>query len=121
MSGKIVFLTLRVILGLLFLLVGFSKVVAHPGVVALFATWGYAAWFARLVGIVEMTAGLGLLVPLTVRYAAWTLLAVMAGAAVTHGLAAEWSRGLVVGPIAAGLVAVLLLDRRSGTPSSDET
>ncbi|MEP7273107.1 MAG: DoxX family protein [Acidobacteriota bacterium] len=49
-----------------------------------FANWGYPAWFATLIGVLELAGAIGLLIPKTMRYAVLGLTAVMIGAAYTH-------------------------------------
>jgi len=35
----------------------------------MFASWGYPAWFATLIGVLELAGALGLLMPKTTRWA----------------------------------------------------
>ena len=49
-----------------------------------FAHWGYPAWFARLIGVLELAGAIGLLIPKTTRFAVLGLTAIMFGAAYTH-------------------------------------
>ena len=50
----------------------------------MFEGWGYAPWFATLIGILELAGVIGLLVPKTTRYAVLGLTVIMVGAAYTH-------------------------------------
>ncbi len=50
----------------------------------MFAGWGYPAWFATLIGILELAGALGLLIPKTTRYAILGLTGIMLGAVYTH-------------------------------------
>ena len=50
----------------------------------MFADWGYQAWFATLIGVLELAGALGLLIPKTTRYAILGLTGIMLGAAYTH-------------------------------------
>ena len=50
----------------------------------MFAHWGYPAWFATLIGVLELTGAVGLIIPRTTRYAVLGLTAIMFGAAYTH-------------------------------------
>ena len=50
----------------------------------MFAHWGYPAWFATLIGALELTGAVGLLVPRTTRYAVLWLTVIMFGAGYTH-------------------------------------
>ena len=50
----------------------------------MFAHWAYPAWFATLIGVLELTGAVGLLIPRTTRYAVLGLTVIMSGAAYTH-------------------------------------
>ncbi len=50
----------------------------------MFAGWGYPAWFATLIGGIELVGAAGLLIPKTRRWAVLGLTVVMLGAAYTH-------------------------------------
>ena len=50
---------------------------------ALFVGWGYPAWFAGVIGALEVVGAVGLLVPGVARYAAPALATIMAGALFT--------------------------------------
>jgi len=54
------------------------------GATAMFVGWGYAPWFAMLIGGLEVIGAIGLLVPKTTRYAVLGLTVIMVGAAYTH-------------------------------------
>ena len=49
-----------------------------------FVGWGYAPWFATLIGVLEIAGALLLLVPKTTRVAILGLTAIMLGAVYTH-------------------------------------
>lgn len=49
-----------------------------------FAHWGYPAWFATLIGVLELVGGIGLLIPKTTYYAVLGLTVIMLGATYTH-------------------------------------
>lgn len=49
-----------------------------------FAAWGYPAWFAMFIGVVELAGAIGLLIPKTTRYAVVGLTLIMLGACYTH-------------------------------------
>lgn len=77
-----------------------------------FAHWGYPAWFATLVGVLELAGAIGLLIPRTTRYAVLGLSMIMLGAAYTHLVnneAAQLVRPLI---FLAALWVVWLLRRR---------
>jgi putative oxidoreductase len=50
----------------------------------MFAHWGYRAWFATLIGVLELVGAVGLLIPRTTRYAILGLTVIMFGAGYTH-------------------------------------
>ena len=50
----------------------------------MFTHWGYPAWFATLIGALELIGAVGLLIPRTTRYAVLWLTVIMFGAAYTH-------------------------------------
>ena len=77
---------LVVLLAAAFLLSALGKLTGAA--TEMFAGWGYAAWFATLIGALELLGAIGLLVPKTTRYAALGLTGIMLGAAYTH-----WSNG----------------------------
>jgi uncharacterized membrane protein YphA (DoxX/SURF4 family) len=64
----------------LFLRMGWGKFGNDGFWTTAFAAWGYPAWFRILVGAVEVTAGVALLVPATASYGAIALAVVMMGA-----------------------------------------
>ncbi len=49
-----------------------------------FAHWGYPAWFATLIGILELAGAIGILIPKTTRPAVLGLTVIMFGAVYTH-------------------------------------
>jgi len=50
----------------------------------MFESWGYAPWFATLIGVLELAGAIGLLIPRLTRCAIVGLLVIMLGAAYTH-------------------------------------
>ena len=99
---------LSVVLGLLFLLIGWSKFAMSSAQhwQERFAHWGYPRGSQYLVGIIEMAAGVGLLIPRSRRVAAAMLMIVMIGAAFTHLIHAEFQR--VIPSALLGAAAFLL-------------
>ncbi|GJM45159.1 MAG: hypothetical protein DHS20C21_20010 [Gemmatimonadota bacterium] len=59
-----------------------------------FAGWGYAPWFAMLIGGLELAGGVGLLVPKLTRTAVLGLTGIMLGAIYTHVANAEAGQAL---------------------------
>ena len=73
---------LVVLLALFFLLASLGKLTGAA--VPMFANWGYPAWFAMLIGVLELAGAIGLLIPKLARFAILGLTIVMLGAAYTH-------------------------------------
>lgn len=101
-----------IFLAVAFVLVGLSKV---RGPSALrwgerFANWGYPAGAERVVGVLEMLAGVAVLIPRVRRAAAATLVAIMIGAVCTHLVHAEVLR--LIPPLVLGAVALLVYQER---------
>jgi putative oxidoreductase len=71
-----------VVAGLGIGLAGVAKFTSHMWQ-PLFAAWGYPAWFAGMIGALEIIGGVCLLVPRTSLYAACSLIAIMLGAFLT--------------------------------------
>jgi uncharacterized membrane protein YphA (DoxX/SURF4 family) len=73
---------LAVLVALAFMASAVAKLtgVATP----MFAHWGYHVWFATLIGVLELTGAVGLLIPRITRYAILGLTVIMFGAAYTH-------------------------------------
>jgi putative oxidoreductase len=67
-----------------------------------FVHWGYPAYAHYIVGVLEILGGLGVLLPRWRRAAAAILIVLMAGAASTHALNAEFTR-LIPPLVLAGL------------------
>ena len=57
--------------------------------VPMFEGWGYAPWFATLIGVLELSGAIGLLIPKLTRPAALGLVGIMIGASYTHIANAE--------------------------------
>ena len=100
--------TQAIIIGLFFVLVGFSKLAGASGTAwaVRLSHWGFPAASRYAIGGIEILAGLGLLVPPLRRSAAITLMVVMAGALLTHLLHGEFVRilpPLILGGFSFGL------------------
>lgn len=80
--------------------------------VPMFEGWGYAPWFAYLIGVVELGAGIGLLIPRFTRASVLTLGVVMMGAGYTHLSNGEGSQVLRPTVFLILLMALLMLRRR---------
>jgi uncharacterized membrane protein YphA (DoxX/SURF4 family) len=108
---KIGFITAFVVLGVAFVMSGLTKLAGQDPNPANFETWGYPSWMMYVVGAGEATFALMLFLPKTRFYGAALLILNMAGAAVTHITAGEYTMigpSLVLGGLAF-LVAWLTL------------
>lgn len=73
---------LAVLLALAYLAAAAGKLTGAAN--QMFAHWGYPAWFATLIGVLELAGAIGLLIPKTTRYAVLGLTVIMFGAVYTH-------------------------------------
>ena len=86
-SGKgrfITLWTLSVLVALAFVAAGGSKLAGVPAMVEIFDKVGVGQWFRYFTGIVEFTAGIGLLISRYAFYAAVALAIVMIGATIAQ-------------------------------------
>ena len=75
---------LQVVLALMFVMAGSSKVFGDPAMVEMFADVGVGQWFRYVVGASEMAGAVGVLVPRLSGLAALGLACVMTGAVFTN-------------------------------------
>ncbi len=112
--SKIAAVAVWVVSGLLtmaFVLAGMPKVLQAPVWVDKFDAWGYSKWFLAVIGAVEITAAVLLLIPRLAVLGVGVLTAVMLGAGYTHLTNAEGPE--VIRPlIFLGLLAVVGWARR---------
>jgi len=73
---------LQILLAILFVLAGAAKFIS-PQWPRWFADWHYPAGSYAVVGLIEILAGIALLIPAAVRSATLLLIAIMMGAVVT--------------------------------------
>jgi uncharacterized membrane protein len=106
--SRIAVWTCAAILALAFVLVGVSKLATASAVrwSERLSNWGYPAAARQVLGVIEIVAGIGLLVPKTQRVAAGTLIAVMIGALGTHLVNGELQR--MIPPLVLGALALLV-------------
>jgi putative oxidoreductase len=104
---------LAILLALIFVLVGVSKLQGPSAVrwSERFANWGYPGGARAVVGALEILAGFGLLIPTSRRDAAAVLVALMVGAFLTHLIHGEFPR--VVPPLVLGGGAILIYSWRT--------
>ncbi len=85
-------LLLSVLLGLAFLGSGGSKLAGAQMHVDNFARWGYPPWFQYVTGLVEVAAGVLIVLPATRFCGAALLVCTMLGGVATHVMAGEGSQ-----------------------------
>ena len=86
-SGKgrlIILWTLSVVTALAFIVAGGSKLAGALAMVEIFHKVGVGQWFRYFTGLVELTAGIGLLISRYAFYAALALAVVMIGATIAQ-------------------------------------
>jgi len=96
---------LSILLALVFVAVGISKLVGPPSVhwARRFQHWGYPTGSHYAIGILEIVAGIAIVIPRWRRMAAAILMIIMAGALCTHAIHGEWTR--VIPPLFLGGLA----------------
>ena len=75
---------LSILLALAFLLAGLPKVLAVTAWTKKFAHWGYPRWSLTVVGLLEVSGAILLLIPRFAIYGVGILITVMLGAVYTH-------------------------------------
>jgi putative oxidoreductase len=104
---------LQALLALMFAMAGLSKVFGDPAMVEMFATIGVGQWFRYVVGALEISGAVGILVPRLSGPAALGLVCLMAGAILTNLLVLGASPLLPLGLLVAS--AVVAWCRRPST------
>jgi putative oxidoreductase len=104
--------TCAIVLALAFVFAGVTKLTGASAIrwSGRFTQWGYPAGTSTVVGVLEVLAGLGVLLPRWRRPAAMVLVALMVGAVGTHVLNTEFAR--VVPPLVLGGLALLVSSNR---------
>jgi putative oxidoreductase len=74
----------QVVLALMFLMAGGSKLAGVPAMVSLFGQIGVGQWFRYVTGAIELTAGIALLIPSASIFGAVLLIPTMIGAIVVN-------------------------------------
>ena len=75
---------LHILLVAMFALQGIAKLASSPGWVSRFKAWGYPDNFYLVIGAMELVGAVALFIPRLAGFGALILLAVMAGATITH-------------------------------------
>ncbi|MBI3665106.1 MAG: DoxX family protein [Acidobacteria bacterium] len=104
---------LSVVLALMFLGAGGSKLAGMQMHLEHFAHWGYPSWFVYVIGTVEVGGAVLLLIPAVRFYGAALLTCNMVGATFTHIKAGEWTRLPLPVAVLVALAVVLASSRRT--------
>ena len=84
-KGRLITLwSLSVFAALAFMAAGGSKLAGVPAMIELFDKIGFGQWFRYFAGLLEVAAGIGLLISRYAFYAAVLLAIVMVGAFIAH-------------------------------------
>lgn len=113
-KGKAIALwALSGLLAALYLMAGGSKLAGADQHIQHFAHWGYPDWFRLVVGAVEVTSAVLVLIPRTAFFGACALAVLMLGAAYTHLFRATGEGGMAVAPLVLfALVSLVAWARR---------
>jgi len=118
--------TLRILLGVLFLAVGITKLTGTANTIEFFAAIGWGQWFRYLTGTIDIVGALLLFVPRSTFYGAVAIAcSVGTGAALSFKLwrsdPTTWSSGIVAAPLVLTLLVVSLawLTRPPRSPTSN--
>ena len=95
---------LRALLAVVFAMAGLAKVGGDPAMVEMFATIGVGQWFRYVVGALEVSGAVGVLIPRFSGPEALGLVCLMAGAALTNLFVLGASPLLPIGLLVAGAV-----------------
>lgn len=101
---------LQVLIAALFVIQGILKLSGSPAWLSKFHRWGYPDHFYLAVGIVELLAGMALLIPRVAKWGALVLIVVMTGATATHGVHREPQ--VITTLVLLALLAIILYLRR---------
>jgi uncharacterized membrane protein YphA (DoxX/SURF4 family) len=117
-KGKTIALwVLSGLLSALFLMAGGSKLAGAETHVQGFAHWGWPDWLRLVVGAVEVTSAVLLLIPRVAFWGGCALVVVMAGATYTHLFRATGEAGMAVFTLVLlGLAALVAYARRPESP-----
>ncbi len=103
---KIALWIVSILLAAMFVFSGGIKLLQPGQVKPMFVHYGYAPWFATLIGISEALGGIGLLVPRLAGIAAIGLSIIMAGAVYTHFSHQEFGHGMIPVVLLALLIGI---------------
>jgi putative oxidoreductase len=103
---KIALWIMSILLAAMFLFSGSPKLLTPDKVKLMFVQYGYAPWFATVIGISEVLGAIGLLVPRVAAFAAAGLSIIMVGAFFTHATHHELSHAMIPLVVLALLITV---------------
>ena len=111
---------LSIFLAFVFVAVGASKLVGPSSVhwAERFQRWGYPTGSSYVIGILEIVAGIAILIPRWRRMAAAALMLIMIGALCTHVLHGEWAR--MIPPVLLGGLAFASARWSGARPSKEK-
>jgi len=104
MLASLALWALRVLLAVVFAMAGLAKLGGDAAMVGMFAEIGLGQWLRYVVGALEVSGAVGVLIPRFSRLAAVGLVCLMIGATVTNMVVLGASPLLPVGLLAAGLI-----------------
>lgn len=110
-AKEVVLWVMALFLALVCLRSGWLKVTDDVSWVRDFRRWGYPDWFRTLVGIVELTSMVLLIIPRSASYGAGLFAVVMLGAIFTHATHNEFGR-LPFNSLLLGLSLIIVFARR---------
>jgi putative oxidoreductase len=121
-GGRVVTIALwalQALLALMFAMAGLAKIFGDPAMVEMFATIGIGQWFRYVVGGLEISGAVGVLIPRLSGLAALGLVCLMAGAILTNLLVLDASPLLPIGLLVAGAVVAWARRPRTGAPNGE--
>jgi putative oxidoreductase len=101
----------QVLLAAMFLMAGGSKLAGAANMVAMYDTIGWGQWFRYVTGIIEVTAGITLLIPAVAVFGALLILPTMVGAIIAS-LVVLHASPAIPGVLLIGAAIVLWARRR---------
>jgi putative oxidoreductase len=92
----IVLWIVQVLLAAMFLMAGGSKLAGAPAMVQLYDTIGWGQWFRYVTGIIEVTAGITLLIPTLAVFGALLIIPTMIGASIANVVVVHTSPAITI-------------------------
>ncbi len=108
---------LQTLLALVFAMAGLAKVGGDPAMVEMFATIGVGQWFRYVVGALEISGAVGVLIPRLSGMAALGLVCLMAGAVLANLFVLGASPLLPLGLLVGSAVVAFGRRPRTGAPA----